>query len=61
MTVKYRPPYATEWEELPLEKAMDMVADRLWESREKSFEEEQDGEEGYAHDQGGSPGRRDAR
>ena len=44
MTVKYRKPYATEWEELPLETAMDMVADRLWESRERTFVEEQDGE-----------------
>jgi formate dehydrogenase major subunit len=42
LTVKYRRPYATEWEELPLEKAMDMVADRVWEAREKSFVEKQD-------------------
>lgn len=42
LTVKYRRPYATEWEELPLEKAMDMVADRVWEAREKSFVERQD-------------------
>src|ERR1700746_59828 len=27
--VKYRRPYASEWEELPLEQAMDMIADRL--------------------------------
>ena len=44
MTVKYRRPYATEWEEIPLEQAMDMVADRLWESRQRTFVEEQDGE-----------------
>ena len=43
MTVKYRPPFATEWEEIELERAMDMVADRLWESRQRTFIEEQDG------------------
>jgi formate dehydrogenase major subunit len=43
MTVKYRRPYATKWEELDLETAMDMVADRLWESRQRTFTEEQDG------------------
>jgi formate dehydrogenase major subunit len=42
--VKYRRPYSREWEELPLEKAMDMVADRLWESRERTFEETRDGQ-----------------
>jgi formate dehydrogenase major subunit len=39
MTVKYRRPYATAWEEIPLEEAMEMVADRLWESRERTFSE----------------------
>jgi formate dehydrogenase major subunit len=42
--VKYRRPYGTEWEELDLETAMDMIADRLWESRERTFVEERDGE-----------------
>ena len=42
--VKYRRPYSTRWEELELETAMDMVADRLWESRERTFQEKQDGE-----------------
>jgi len=41
--VKYRRPFGTEWEEIPLEQAMDMVADRLWESRERTFQEKQDG------------------
>lgn len=44
MKVKYRRPFGTAWEEIPLEQAMDMVADRLWESRERSFQEEKDGE-----------------
>lgn len=42
--VKYRRPYSTKWEELDLETAMDMVADRLWDSRERTFQEEKDGE-----------------
>ena len=42
--VKYRRPYSTKWEELELETAMDMVADRLWDSRERTFLEEKDGE-----------------
>jgi len=41
--VKYRRPYSREWEELDLEKAMDMVADRVWETRERTFQEKQDG------------------
>ena len=42
--VKYRRPYSTKWEELDLETAMDMIADRVWESREHTFTEEQDGQ-----------------
>ena len=42
--VKYRRPYSTKWEELELETAMDMVADRLWDSRDRTFQEEKDGE-----------------
>lgn len=40
--VKYRRPYSRQWEEIPLEQAMDMVADRVWESRERTFVEKQD-------------------
>jgi formate dehydrogenase major subunit len=42
--VKYRRPFSRRWEELDLEEAMDRVADRLWESRERTFQEERDGE-----------------
>jgi formate dehydrogenase major subunit len=42
--VKYRRPYSPVWEEIDLESAMDMVADRVWETRERSFEETRDGE-----------------
>src|SRR6267142_3450342 len=43
-TVKYRRPYSRQWEVLDLETAMDMVADRVWESRERTFVEKQDGD-----------------
>jgi formate dehydrogenase major subunit len=42
--VLYRAPRSTRWERIPLERAMDMVADRVWASRERTFREEQDGE-----------------
>jgi formate dehydrogenase major subunit len=38
--VKYRRPHATEWEELPLEQAMDMIADRLIATRAETWEDE---------------------
>ena len=37
--VRYRAPYATEWTELELETAMDMVADRVLEARAKGWQE----------------------
>jgi formate dehydrogenase major subunit len=37
--VKYRRPYGTRWEELPLEQAMDMIADRVVASRDRTWEE----------------------
>lgn len=40
--VKYRRPYGTEWEELELDQAMEMIADRVWESRERTFQEKED-------------------
>src|ERR1051326_4017748 len=36
--VLYRRPYATEWEQIPLEQAMDMVADRIQKTREAHWE-----------------------
>jgi len=43
--IKYRRPNSREWEDLELETAMDMIADRLWESRNRSFtEKNEDGE-----------------
>jgi formate dehydrogenase major subunit len=36
--VLYRKPYATEWETIPLERAMDMVAERVKTTREATWE-----------------------
>jgi formate dehydrogenase major subunit len=41
--VRYRRPRSKQWEEIDLEKAMDMVADRVWGTREHTFVEERDG------------------
>lgn len=35
--VKYRRPYATAWEDLPLERAMDMIADRVIATRRETW------------------------
>src|SRR5215211_6942698 len=37
--VKYRRPHATGWEELPLEQAMDMIADRVLAAREAGWQD----------------------
>jgi formate dehydrogenase major subunit len=37
--VKYRRPHGTEWEELSLEQAMDMIADRVIATRDLTWEE----------------------
>ena len=53
--VKYRRPHATEWEELDLDAAMDMIADRVIAGREWGWQsrDEQDGKLnrtlGFAH------------
>jgi formate dehydrogenase major subunit len=41
--VKYRRPHGTDWEDLPLNKAMDMIADRVIKSRRQFWEHEVDG------------------
>jgi len=38
--VKYRPPHGTEWEELSLDHAMDMIADRVIATRDLTWEDE---------------------
>ena len=44
LKVKYRRPFSTKWESLDLETAMDMIAERLWTSREHTFVEKEDGQ-----------------
>jgi formate dehydrogenase major subunit len=39
---KYRAPYSREWKEIGLEQAMDMIADRVWDTRERTFQERGD-------------------
>lgn len=41
--VKYRAPRAKQWQEISLERAMDIVAERLWESRKRTFVHKQNG------------------
>src|SRR5216110_2081614 len=41
--MKYRAPRAKEWTEISLDRAMDMVADRVWESRKRTFVRQEDG------------------
>jgi formate dehydrogenase major subunit len=38
-TVRYRRPYGTAWEELPLDRAMDMIADRVIANRRRFWED----------------------
>lgn len=42
--VKYRRPNSRKWEDLDLEIAMDMIADRVWNSRERTLVESRDGQ-----------------
>jgi formate dehydrogenase major subunit len=41
--VLHRRPHATEWEQLPLDTAMDMIADRVIEARRAYWQDEVDG------------------
>ena len=40
--VLYRRPFGTSWEQIPLENAMDMVAQRVKETREDNWEDQTD-------------------
>ena len=48
LTVKYRAPYTTEWQELELETAMDMIAERVIAAREAGWQDVND--EGFRVD-----------
>ena len=41
--VKYRAPFASDWQDLDPETALDMIADRVWTTRERGFVAERDG------------------
>jgi len=43
-TVRYRRPYGTEWEDLELDTAVDMIADRVIKSRKEYWQWEADGQ-----------------
>ena len=42
--IRYRRPYSDHWEDLDLETAMDMIADRVWDTRQRTLQETKDGE-----------------
>ncbi len=42
-TVRYRRPHGTEWEDLDLDTALDMIADRVITTRRETWQQEQDG------------------
>ena len=41
-TVRYRRPHGTEWEDLPLDQAMDMIADRVIATRAATWQDHDD-------------------
>jgi formate dehydrogenase major subunit len=40
LKVKYRRPHGTQWEWLPLDQAMDMIADRVLKTRQETWEDD---------------------
>src|SRR5262249_34898131 len=46
---KYRPPYGRDWVEIDRQEALRMVADRVWQSRERTFDEAAMHTTGVAH------------
>ena len=47
--VKYRAPYTRDWVDIDLEEAMDMVAERVWQTRERTFDDSVMHTTGLAH------------
>ena len=47
--VKYRAPRSRRWVEMDLERAVDLLADRIWSSRERTFDEQHMHTTGIAH------------
>jgi len=48
-TVKYRAPRSSEWVDIPLEQATEMVVERMWSTRERTFDESVMHTTGIAH------------
>ena len=46
---KYRPPRSRDWIEISRERAMEMIAERLWESRNRTFDDRARHTTGVAH------------
>ena len=44
--VKYRRPYGTEWEDLDLDAAVDMIADRIVKTRDETWEDTMEAQDG---------------
>jgi len=48
-TVKYRAPRSRDWIDMPLDRAMELVAERLWDTRERTFDQRFMHTTGIAH------------
>ena len=48
-TVRYRAPRSRQWTDMPLDQAMELVAQRLWETRERTFDDKAKHTTGIAH------------
>ncbi len=59
--MKYRAPCAKEWTEISLERAMEMVTERVWESRKRTFVRTNRRSGYQSHHRDLSSGRRHAR
>ncbi len=58
--VRYRRPYGTDWEDLDLDTAMDMIADRVIAARKAGWQDQVDGARTRRTHGFRQPGRRDA-
>ena len=47
--VKYRAPYSRHWVDIDGDEAMDMIADRMWQTRERTFDDSASHTTGMAH------------
>ena len=47
--VKYRAPYSRKWVDIDQQEALDMVADRVWQTRERTFRDDVFHTTGLAH------------